>query len=117
MHKTRLIMLLAVFVISCAASAHYLPHNGDIVFHPSQSSQSLAIQHATHSPYSFSSGEWCSLTCGVYRCQGGGTSCRERGRMTMVIGSSNWPQSGKARTLPDPMSNYPTEADQLTHSC
>ena len=50
--KARLVILLAFFVISCNATPNYVPRNGDIIFHTSRSSQSLAIQRATHSPYS-----------------------------------------------------------------
>jgi Permuted papain-like amidase enzyme, YaeF/YiiX, C92 family len=50
--KARLVILLAFFVISCNATPNYAPRNGDIIFHTSRSSQSLAIQRATHSPYS-----------------------------------------------------------------
>jgi len=52
MHQTSLTILLALVVISCNATPQYVPRNGDIVFHTSRSSQSLAIQRATHSPYS-----------------------------------------------------------------
>lgn len=44
--------LLGIFVISCNATPNYVPRNGDIIFHTSRSSQSLAIQRATQSPYS-----------------------------------------------------------------
>jgi uncharacterized protein YycO len=37
---------------ACAQNSEYQPRNGDIVFHTSRSSQSLAIQLATRSPYS-----------------------------------------------------------------
>ena len=33
-------------------ASEYVPRNGDIIFHTSQSAQSVAIQRATHSPYS-----------------------------------------------------------------
>ena len=52
MHKAWLVILLMPFVIFCAATADYAPRNGDIIFHTSRSSQSLAIQRATHSQYS-----------------------------------------------------------------
>jgi hypothetical protein len=42
--------LLTLF--GCTPSTRYEPRDGDIVFHTSQSSQSLAIQLATKSPYS-----------------------------------------------------------------
>ena len=37
---------------SCSTSPDYLPRSGDIIFQTSRSSQSVAIQLATHSPYS-----------------------------------------------------------------
>ena len=45
-----IVALLALW--GCTPSAGYEPHDGDIVFHTSRSSQSLAIQLATKSPYS-----------------------------------------------------------------
>jgi hypothetical protein len=39
-------------VLGCAPGEGYEPRDGDIVFHTSRSSQSLAIQLATKSPYS-----------------------------------------------------------------
>ncbi len=47
-------LLLALASIVCRAEDHipYEPRNGDIVFHTSRSSQSLAIQKATRSPHS-----------------------------------------------------------------
>lgn len=39
-------------LIFCSFAAAYEPQAGDIVFHTSTSRQSLAIQAATHSPYS-----------------------------------------------------------------
>ena len=39
-------------LLGCAPGAGYEPRDGDIVFHTSRSSQSLAIQLATKSPYS-----------------------------------------------------------------
>ena len=45
-----LVALLAL--VGCSRSADYDPRDGDIVFHTSRSSQSLAIQLATNSPYS-----------------------------------------------------------------
>jgi hypothetical protein len=39
-------------LLGCAQDDDYEPRNGDIVFHTSRSSQSLAIQLATKSPYS-----------------------------------------------------------------
>lgn len=46
-------LLLAIGTLAaCAEGADYRPRDGDIVFHTSRSSQSLAIQLATQSPYS-----------------------------------------------------------------
>jgi hypothetical protein len=45
-------LLLIFLITSCNSSPAYIPHNGDIIFQTSRSSQSLAIQRATHSPYS-----------------------------------------------------------------
>jgi permuted papain-like amidase YaeF/Yiix C92 family enzyme len=45
-----LVVLLSL--CGCAPSAGYTPRDGDIVFQTSRSSQSLAIQLATKSPYS-----------------------------------------------------------------
>ena len=45
------ISLLAALVVACGP-AGYEPRNGDIVFQTSLSTQSLAIQRATHSRYS-----------------------------------------------------------------
>jgi hypothetical protein len=39
-------------LVGCTPAADYEPRDGDIVFHTSRSSQSLAIQLATKSPYS-----------------------------------------------------------------
>ena len=39
-------------LLACAPNGEYQPRNGDIVFQTSRSSQSLAIQLATRSPYS-----------------------------------------------------------------
>jgi len=52
MHEARFILLLALVLISCDATPSYIPRNGDIIFHTSRSSQSIAIQRATHSLYS-----------------------------------------------------------------
>ena len=50
---TRLAGLAAVVALfGCTRAADYEPRDGDIVFHTSRSSQSLAIQLATKSPYS-----------------------------------------------------------------
>ncbi|HEX7026793.1 MAG TPA: YiiX family permuted papain-like enzyme [Gammaproteobacteria bacterium] len=50
----RLIIILMVVVQlpGCLAESDYRPRNGDIIFQTSRSSQSLAIQLATDSPYS-----------------------------------------------------------------
>jgi uncharacterized protein YycO len=45
-------ILLLLVGASSAASPRYVPRNGDIIFHTSRSSQSLAVQRATHSKYS-----------------------------------------------------------------
>ncbi len=51
--KFRLLALAAVlFLCSCNRPAAIALHDGDIVFQTSRSTQSLAIQSATHSPYS-----------------------------------------------------------------
>ncbi|KRG44950.1 hypothetical protein ARC78_03830 [Stenotrophomonas pictorum JCM 9942] len=44
-----LLMLLVCWTLPASA---YTPQDGDIVFHTSTSSQSVAVQAATHSPYS-----------------------------------------------------------------
>jgi uncharacterized protein YycO len=48
----RTICGLAAFAAACGVSGTPAVRDGDIIFHPSRSSQSLAIQRATHSPYS-----------------------------------------------------------------
>lgn len=50
----RLAFILCISLTSVAACSRTLPavKNGDIVFQTSRSSQSLAVQHATHSRYS-----------------------------------------------------------------
>jgi len=45
-----IVFLLSCF--SCESSSQYIPKNGDIIFHTSKSTQSLAIQLATKSVYS-----------------------------------------------------------------
>jgi hypothetical protein len=45
-------VLLSFALLGCGRDAGYQPRDGDIVFHTSRSSQSLAIQLATKSPYS-----------------------------------------------------------------
>ncbi|MBK5072385.1 YiiX family permuted papain-like enzyme [Budviciaceae bacterium CWB-B4] len=60
MTRTRLPILLTALAIIIVASLFiflpksygYQPQSGDIIFHTSRSSQSQAIQLATHSPYS-----------------------------------------------------------------
>ena len=53
MHNLRFVIpLFVLFVLSCSTSPDYVPRDGDIIFHTSRSSQSLAIQRATHFPYS-----------------------------------------------------------------
>jgi len=47
-----LLLAFAAIFLSTGASAAGTLRDGDIVFHTSRSSQSAAIQHATHSPYS-----------------------------------------------------------------
>ncbi len=44
-------LLLAMFMAPCRVAASPL-RDGDIIFHTSRSAQSVAIQRATHSPYS-----------------------------------------------------------------
>jgi hypothetical protein len=53
-HRTARLAGLAALValFGCTRAADYEPRDGDIVFHTSRSSQSLAIQLATKSPYS-----------------------------------------------------------------
>src|SRR5262245_51052839 len=51
--QTRLFLIMAVVVAACEAPrASTTVRPGDIIFHTSRSSQSQAIQLATHSPYS-----------------------------------------------------------------
>jgi len=48
-----LLVLAALWLASaCSRAAPYAPRDGDIVFHTSRSAQSVAVQRATHSPYS-----------------------------------------------------------------
>lgn len=47
-----IILLVAFQLFGCLAKSDYQPRNGDIIFQTSSSSQSLAIQLATESPYS-----------------------------------------------------------------
>jgi uncharacterized protein YycO len=44
-------IVMAILIVSTAHAAAPL-HDGDIIFHTSRSAQSVAIQRATHSPYS-----------------------------------------------------------------
>ncbi len=46
------LILPILLALSCGASPNPAVHDGDIIFHTSRSSQSLAIQRATGSPYS-----------------------------------------------------------------
>ena len=48
----RILLVIAIVAASNACAAEYEPRDGDIIFHTSRSSQSLAIQKATHSPFS-----------------------------------------------------------------
>lgn len=50
----RIFVILIVFfsIWACQPAKEYQPQNGDIIFHTSRSSQSLAIQKATKSQYS-----------------------------------------------------------------
>ena len=50
--RLTLSLLIVGLTVACTPAARYQPRNGDIVFQTSRSSQSLAIQRATHSPYS-----------------------------------------------------------------
>jgi uncharacterized protein YycO len=52
MKKIFITFLILLGLLSCRPSAEYQPQNGDIIFHTSKSSQSLAIQKATKSKYS-----------------------------------------------------------------
>jgi hypothetical protein len=52
-HMSRItVFAIALILAGCARDPGYEPRNGDIVFQTSRSSQSLAIQLATKSPYS-----------------------------------------------------------------
>ena len=52
-HMSRVTLVAVVLMLTgCAQGDGYEPRNGDIVFQTSRSSQSLAIQLATKSPYS-----------------------------------------------------------------
>lgn len=52
MKKIFITFLVLLGLLGCRPSAEYQPQNGDIIFHTSNGSQSLAIQKATHSQYS-----------------------------------------------------------------
>lgn len=52
MKKIGIIFLILLGLLGCRPDAEYQPQNGDIIFHTSQSTQSLAIQKATKSKYS-----------------------------------------------------------------
>jgi uncharacterized protein YycO len=52
MKKIFISCLVLLGLLSCSRGADYQPQNGDVIFHTSQSSQSLAIQKATKSQYS-----------------------------------------------------------------
>ena len=52
MKKIAITFLLLLSLLSCGPGAEYQPRNGDIIFHTSESSQSLAIQKVTKSKYS-----------------------------------------------------------------
>jgi hypothetical protein len=52
MKKIGIIFLILLGLLGCRPGTEYQPQNGDIIFHTSQSSQSLAIQKATKSQYS-----------------------------------------------------------------
>ena len=50
--KAAVCLLAVLLSLSCNQADSYTPQNGDIIFHTSRSSQSVAIQKATGSPYS-----------------------------------------------------------------
>ena len=52
MKKIFITLLVLLCLLGCRPSTEYQPQNGDIIFHTSQSSQSVAIQKATKSKYS-----------------------------------------------------------------
>jgi hypothetical protein len=51
MKKVSITFLLLLSLLGCRPSGEYQPQNSDIIFHTSQSAQSLAIQKATKSKY------------------------------------------------------------------
>jgi hypothetical protein len=52
MHIARFLVPLLVLLVAPPGVAAERPRDGDIIFHTSRSAQSVAIQRATHSPYS-----------------------------------------------------------------
>ncbi len=50
--KTSPLVALLILLGACSPQGDYEPQNGDIIFQTSRSSQSLAVQLATKSPYS-----------------------------------------------------------------
>ncbi len=52
MERLFTIALFLVLFADCGAAPAYVPKSGDIVFHTSRSSQSVAVQRATRSKYS-----------------------------------------------------------------
>ncbi len=46
------LLLVSAVLVGCSAGSDYEPRSGDVVFQTSRSSQSMAIQLATKSPYS-----------------------------------------------------------------
>jgi uncharacterized protein YycO len=52
MKKIFIAIIVLIGLLSCSPGSKYQPQNGDIIFHTSKSSQSLAIQKATKSKYS-----------------------------------------------------------------
>jgi hypothetical protein len=51
MKKIFITFLILLGLFSCRPASEYKPQNGDIIFHTSKSSQSLAVQKATKSKY------------------------------------------------------------------
>ncbi len=52
MPKTLFVFCLLITISGCSKGQSYEPMNGDIIFHTSRSSQSVAVQKATKSRYS-----------------------------------------------------------------
>lgn len=48
----RIFIISGLMLVSVVCPAKYVPRDGDIIFQTSKSSQSVAVQKATHSPYS-----------------------------------------------------------------